>query len=109
MCELLLGGRGDGDDLELARVERAAQSSDGAPLAGRVPALEDDDARDALVARAAAEARDLALGVVEALAVLLLGQALIDDVEGVHPVFLHLLGGRATNSCMQMPSKGTRQ
>ena len=42
---LLLGGRGDRDDLVLARVERAGDAADAAALAGGVVALEHHDRR----------------------------------------------------------------
>ena len=45
---LLLGGRGDRDDVVVARVERAGDAADGAALAGGVVALEHRDDGDVL-------------------------------------------------------------
>ena len=45
---LLFRRRRDGDDVVVARVERARDAPDGAALAGRVVALERDDGRDVL-------------------------------------------------------------
>ena len=53
---LLVGRRGDGDDVVLPRVERAGHPADGAALSCGVGAFEDDDQRAlALEARLADE------------------------------------------------------
>ena len=46
MGQLLVSRRGDGDDPEVAGVERGGDAADGAPLAGSIPAFEDRDGGD---------------------------------------------------------------
>src|SRR3989338_4263424 len=58
---LFLGGRGDRDDVVLARIQRAGDAADRAALAGSIVTLEHGDDGDVLELRAARQQRELAL------------------------------------------------
>ena len=68
MRQLLVGRSGDRDDLVVARIEGAGQPPDGAALAGRVPALEEDDAADLLLVTPSVGGEEPRLELVQTLA-----------------------------------------